>query len=95
MKECIKTICRIAFICFAVFLFAFVLYDSTHYEREATITGIEKDIVTVNDTCGYEWKFKGEGFSIGEDVTLVMHNNNTDMEITDDIIERVDKREDN
>ena len=57
------------------------------YTRTATITNSHNGIVTAEDNCGYIWEYKGSA-TVGDSVTLVMHDNHT-SKITDDIIKGV------
>lgn len=58
----------------------------TYYTRKATVIKIEDNIVTVEDKIGNYWKFKGEGYKIGEHITLVMDTNSTENYVNDDVI---------
>lgn len=71
-------------------LFGWVSYSETHYSREATITEVNECSIITTDTCGYEWEFKGTGFTEGEKVILKMNTCFTNG-ITDDIIEDIIK----
>ena len=64
----------------------------TTYTREAVVTAIEYDEVTVEDTTGNVWEFYGDDFFVGEKVILTMDNNNTDNNIFDDFIKNVEKK---
>lgn len=57
------------------------------YTRTATITNSESGIVTAEDKSGHIWQYKGSA-TVGDSVTLVMHDNHT-SKITDDIIKGV------
>ena len=57
------------------------------YTRTATITNSNNGIVTAEDNCGYIWEYKGSA-TVGDSVTLVMHDNHT-SKITDDIVKEV------
>ena len=57
------------------------------YTRTATVTNSSNGIVTTEDNCGYSWEYKGSA-TVGDTVTLVMHDNHT-SKITDDIIKGV------
>ena len=57
------------------------------YTRTATIINSDNGIVTAKDNCGYIWEYKGFA-TIGDSVTLVMHDNHT-SKITDDIVKGV------
>lgn len=63
-------------------------YETT-YKREAKVIDIDKEVVTVIDKTGNLWEFKGDGFKLNDEIVLVMDINNTDMDITDDIIKDV------
>ena len=69
-----------------VILFISVCYTlESHYTREAKVTTVNCIEVTVEDNQGFEWSFCGEGYQVGQMVTLKMSDNHTDI-ITDDII---------
>ena len=57
------------------------------YTRQVTVTNSKDNIVTVEDNCGYIWEYKGSA-TIGDTVTLVMHDNHT-SKVTDDIVKGV------
>lgn len=63
------------------------IYERT-YKRNAIVTNSSNGIVTVKDNCGYVWEYRGTA-TIGDSVTLVMHDNHTDSNIKDDIIKEV------
>ena len=68
-------------------------YIETHYTREAEVIELESDsVVVVEDATGNEWAFEGEGYAVGDKVTMKMHTNGTDSIITDDVIENVKLR---
>ena len=60
--------------------------DST-YTRKATVTQSKSGIVTCEDNQGHIWEYKGSA-TVGDSVTLVMHDNHT-SKITDDIVKEV------
>jgi hypothetical protein len=62
----------------------------TTYNRKATVTNINNEIVTVVDESGNEWDFVGNSFSIGDKVKLVMDDNHTHT-IEDDVIKNIIK----
>lgn len=64
------------------------LWFDTYYERPAKVIEIDNEIITVQDTCGNIWSFKGHDFSINENIILRMDSNHTDY-IYDDIIVKV------
>ena len=49
-------------------------------------------MVTVEDTCGFEWEFYGDGYEVGQKVEMKMHTNFTHGEIFDDEIKKVEIR---
>ena len=65
-----------------------VMYIESHYTKEAIVTNIEQDTVTVQDTEGNEWQFIASEYELGQNLTLVMFTNNTDSR-ADDIIQKV------
>ena len=82
----------------AVFCFAFILlpsiagYFEHHYTREAEVVEVRGDVILVEDTCGFEWEFYGEGFEVGQQVKMKMFTNYTHDTIFDDEIEKVEIR---
>ena len=66
-------------------------YIETHYTREAKVTEVTGENVIVEDTTNNVWSFEGEGFTVGDKVTLKMDNSCTDF-IYDDVIVKVEKR---
>ena len=80
------------------FCFAFILlpgiagYFEHHYTRQAEVIEVCDDIVLVEDTCGFEWEFYGDGFEVGQKVEMKMHTNFTHNTIFDDKIEKVENR---
>lgn len=72
-----------------IILFSCVSYYESTYTRKAKITNIEKTTITATDKKGNIWQFKGKGFKRGQKIILVMDTNNTDENITDDIIKGI------
>jgi len=66
-------------------------YIETHYTREAKVTEVAGATITVEDTTNNVWSFEGDGFTVGDEVTLKMDNSCTDS-IYDDVIVKVEKR---
>ena len=64
-----------------------------HYTREAEVVEISGDVVVVEDTCGFEWEFYGEGYEVGQQVKMKMFTNYTHEEICDDEIKKVEIRD--
>ena len=60
----------------------------TTYTRQATIIENKNGIITVEDISGNMWQYEGSG-AVGEQVNLIMHDNNT-SKVTDDIIKEVE-----
>jgi hypothetical protein len=60
------------------------------YERnDCEVIGVRGTEVTVRDSLGFVWKFKGEGYTVGDIVTLVMSPNGTDSTFSDDKVIKV------
>lgn len=58
----------------------------THYSRQAVITAVKGNEVVVLDNTDNVWAFKGDGYKVGDEVTLKMFTNYTDDNIYDDEI---------
>ena len=58
----------------------------TYYTRKVTVVKIKDNIVTVEDKVGEYWKFEGEGYQVGEHITLIMNTNGTENYTGDDTI---------
>ena len=70
-----------------IIMFVFASWIDTHYTRQdCEVVGYVEDVVTVEDSCGYQWKFIGEGYEVGDTVDLKMYTNHTDGYIYDDEI---------
>lgn len=70
-----------------VVMFVFASWIDTHYTRhDCEVIGYVEDVVTVEDSCGYQWQFIGEGYEVGDTVSLKMYTNHTDNYIYDDEI---------
>ena len=67
-------------------------YFEHHYTRQAEVVEISGDVVTVEDTCGFEWEFYGDGYEVGQKVEMKMFTNYTHGEIFDDEIIKVEIR---
>ena len=46
-------------------------------------------MITVRDEHDHNWTFYGDGYFVGQELTLVMNTNNTNSNIYDDLIEQV------
>ena len=73
----------------AIFIIGLVGYIEGHYTRNGEITNIKGMNISVITEDGNEWMFKGNGFTVGDNVKITFDNNGTDLELTDDIIEKV------
>lgn len=65
-------------------------YETT-YVRDAEVISVVEDIITFTDTTGNDWEYELDDdiqCVVGDQVTLIMNTNHTDM-IYDDIIVRV------
>ena len=69
-----------------ILLMAAGAWGQARYTREATVTKVIDNTITVVDKCGYVWSFKGDDFKVNDEVKLMMDNNNTDSNICDDRI---------
>lgn len=56
------------------------------YEAEAVVIKAEDNIITVIDTTGNEREFYGEGFEIGDRITLTLQDYNTRTPTDDEVI---------
>ena len=72
-------------------LFAGCKFERTYKRLNCEIVSIENDTVTVKDTTNNFWSFKGDGFTVGDTVTLEMDTNRTDNIIIDDKIIKATK----
>ena len=83
----------------ALCLFLFVCLPAvggkieTEYKRDnCLVIRVENDVVSVEDNCGYVWKYTAEEpTKVGDRVTLRMHTHWTDT-IEDDMIVKVVKK---
>ena len=70
-----------------IIMFVFASWIDTHYTRQdCKVVGYVEDVVTVEDSCGYQWQFIGEGYEVGDTVDLKMFNNRTHNYVYDDEI---------
>ena len=60
----------------------------TTYTRNAIVVNVDNFEVTAEDKQGNLWVFIADGYSINDDVTLIMNDNHT-TKITDDKIIKV------
>ena len=69
-----------------IVLFCLCSYIETHYYRDAKVTSVSGQLVTVEDKCGYVWEFYADGYRAGDEVRMLMDTNCTDNNIYDDEI---------
>lgn len=60
----------------------------TTYTRDAVVVNVDNIEVTAEDNQGNLWAFIADGYSINDNVTLIMNDNHT-TKITDDKIIKV------
>ena len=89
MKKMTTVIATITFIGLTVGLTGLIGGLVSHYNREAIVTNINDDEITVVDYSDNVWCFYGEGYTVGDSVTMKMFTNNTDGNIYDDVIVKV------
>lgn len=79
----------------ALILFVLVLilcsYIETTNIKKATITKVEKDSVTLIDENGKEWRVAFDSFSVGDNVEIIINNNHSDKDFSDDKIIKINK----
>lgn len=81
----------VAIIFLLIALFA-LNYITNRYTRPCIVTGYNGNgIVTCQDMAGESWVFRGDGFYVGEEITLKMSTNGTFDYIYDDVILKVIK----
>lgn len=56
------------------------------YEAKAVVIKVEDNIITVIDTTGNEREFYGEGFEIGDRITITLQDYNTRTPTDDEIV---------
>lgn len=85
-----KKMMTVVLVVMMVGMLSFASWFETHYTRhDCEVVSYVKDVVTVEDTCGYTWDFIGDGYEVGDVVDLKMYTNHTDSTIYDDVIEDV------
>ena len=86
-----KQVKTVIFAIVTIILFFIVLgrvgYHETHYNREAIVISINSDsVITVKDNTNNVWKFVGDGYTVGDEVQMLMSTEGTESIITDDKI---------
>lgn len=69
----------------------FLGYSQTHYKREGKIIDISNNKIAILDKTDNIWVWLDETntYSKGQMIIMTMHNNYTDENIYDDIIENI------
>lgn len=62
---------------------------TSNYTKDVEVVKVENDVVTIVDNQGMEYSFFGEGFEVGETITVEMNINHTEQTREDDVIKRV------
>lgn len=92
-NEVVSFICGCVMFCFLFIVLPGIAgYYEHHYTREAEVIGVCGDLVRVEDNCGFEWEFYGEGYEVGQKVEMKMFTNFTHEKISDDEIKEVEIR---
>ena len=60
-----------------------------NYTRKAIVVDVDNTDITVKDNSGHYWTFKGNNYSIDDNIVLKMYDNKTPNNIYDDIIREV------
>ena len=60
-----------------------------NYTRQAIVTDVDCIEVTAKDNSGHYWSFYGDNYSIGDELTLEMYDNNTPNNIYDDVVKGI------
>ena len=68
-------------------------FERTYLKEDCEVIAVEDNVVTVEDTTGNLWSFEDSNFTLQDVVTLTMDTNQTDNDITDDIIINVTKED--
>ena len=68
----------------AYLLFASVI--SSRYSKEAIVTDVKEEIVTIEDKQGNLWEFYGKGFKEKDRIKVTFNNHNTETIFDDEII---------
>lgn len=87
-----ETAKNIVLIITMIIIFCWCSWFEVHYTREAIVTAVAGEEVTVVDTNGNEWAFIGNEFKVNDNVKLIMNTMHTESNIYDDVIEDVERR---
>jgi hypothetical protein len=82
---------KITYILIIAISICFLGYSQTHYKREGKIIDILNNEISILDTTDNIWVWLDDTstYSKGQTVIMSMHNNYTDENIYDDIIENI------
>lgn len=89
MDNTMKTLKAFATITLIIITLSFVSIIETTYTRDAVVDKTEGLSVHFVDTTGRGWWYDGCYAEVGEEVKLIMHTNNTDSYVEDDIIKDI------
>lgn len=89
MDNTMKTLKAFATITLIIITLSFASIIETTYTREAVVDKTEGLSVHFVDTTGRGWWYDGCYAEVGEEVKLIMHTNNTDNYVEDDIIKDI------
>ena len=95
MKKNIITITAIIALVIAFIAIAGIAINSISHANaytrsaEGTIIEVTDEVVAVETADGHVWEFEGEGFEVGQTVTVVFSNNGSPDCVKDDMIKWV------
>lgn len=89
MDNTMKTLKALATITLIIITLSFASIIETTYTRDAVVDKTEGLSVHFVDTTGRGWWYDGCYAEVGEEVKLIMHTNNTDNYVEDDIIKDI------
>lgn len=67
-------------------LFLVIAILTTFSPAEMSVIDTAENLVSVVDNNGNIWKFEDEGFSVGDNVMVIMNNKGTDTIYDDEIV---------
>lgn len=89
MDNTMKTLKAFATITLIIITLSFASIIETTYTRDAVVDKTEGLSVHFVDTTGRGWWYDDCYAEVGEEVKLIMHTNNTDDYVEDDIIKDI------
>ena len=84
-----KKIVGIVLVVLLSIAFVVVSTSSANYTKEVEVVEVENDVVTIVDNQGMEYSFFGDGFKVGDTITVEMNINHTEQTRKDDTVKRV------